>query len=340
MRYNPALDGLRAVAIALVILLHCYPRAMPSGWVGVDVFFVLSGYLITSILLREINQTGGIDWIGFYRRRLLRLTPALAVLVVFQIIRAGVSPNGQEIREATLIGASYIENWNNVFHFGPFDVMGHTWSLATEEQFYLLWPLALLFLAPRHPLVWLVGALTAMTLARAAVWDLGFSSDVWNFSPEIRPVGLILGCILAVATVRAQPWPVVGPVLLAFVFAIGFFADVSIYTSLSAPLAVSLATAGLIVCLQYPCGVGRILSLPPLRYTGKISYGLYLYHWPIFILGEHWVVHSPFHLGAIGLLVLIYACAAASYELIERPALRLKDRLGARAPRPLAVAAE
>jgi peptidoglycan/LPS O-acetylase OafA/YrhL len=134
LRYNPALDDLRAVAITLVIITHFYYPAMPGGWIGVDVFFVLSGYLITSILLREINQTGRIDWINFYRRRLLRLTPALAVLVVFQLIRAGLSPNGPEIREATLIGATYLENWNNVFQFGPFDAMAHTWSLVALER--------------------------------------------------------------------------------------------------------------------------------------------------------------------------------------------------------------
>jgi peptidoglycan/LPS O-acetylase OafA/YrhL len=147
VRYNPALDGLRAVAVTLVIATHSYHASMPGGWVGVDVFFVLSGYLITSILLRELRQTGGISMSNFYVRRLLRLTPALAVLVMFQLVRTAFSHNASEIREATLIGALYLENWNNVFQFGPHDVMGHTWSLAVEEQFYWLWPLTLLILS-------------------------------------------------------------------------------------------------------------------------------------------------------------------------------------------------
>lgn len=124
MRYNPALDGLRAFAIILVILTHSYRQAFPGGWIGVDVFFVLSGYLITSILTKEIRETGRISWGNFYARRVLQLTPALAVLAIFQFTRAAFSSNGSEIREATLIGVAYIENWNNVTQFGPFDVMG------------------------------------------------------------------------------------------------------------------------------------------------------------------------------------------------------------------------
>jgi peptidoglycan/LPS O-acetylase OafA/YrhL len=160
---------------------------------------------------------------------------------------------------------------------------------------------------------------------------------VWQFSPELRPVGLLVGCRIApIQNIKTNQ--ILAALLLSFLFAIGFFADLSIYTQLGAPLVASLATAVLIVCLQRPSAVSGILASPPLRYTGKISYGLYLYHWPIFILGEHWTVHSPFHVGAIGLVVLTYSSAAASYEFIEKPCLQLKDRLGARRM-PVAVAA-
>jgi peptidoglycan/LPS O-acetylase OafA/YrhL len=331
MRYNPALDGLRAIAVALVIATHCYEPFMPGGWVGVDVFFALSGYLITSILLSEMRQTGGVSLSNFYIRRLLRLTPALAILVVFQLARAAFSHNGSEIREATLIGALYLENWNSVFQFAPADVMGHTWSLAVEEQFYWLWPLTLLFLVKRQPIVWLTAASVAMTIARVAIWKAGYSLPIWQFSPEIRPVGLIIGCILAMIPIqRLRPNALLAPALLAALLAIGFYADSSAYTSLGAPLTASLVTAGLIGCLQHQSAVGGLLSSSPLRYTGKISYGLYLYHWPIFILGESLKIHLPFHLYAAALIALIYAAAVISYEFVEKPFLRLKDRFQGR----------
>jgi peptidoglycan/LPS O-acetylase OafA/YrhL len=119
LRYNPSLDGLRAVAILLVLIAHSFIKIFPGGWVGVDVFFVLSGYLITSILSRELAQTGRIDWRNFYWRRFLRLTPALAILVAFQLAHAALSPHGTEILEATLFAVLYLQNWNMAFGFGP-----------------------------------------------------------------------------------------------------------------------------------------------------------------------------------------------------------------------------
>jgi peptidoglycan/LPS O-acetylase OafA/YrhL len=140
VKYNPALDGLRGVAIIFVLADHS--GLLTGGLIGVDVFFVLSGYLITSILLNELRQTGEISLSNFYWRRSLRLFPALGVLVAFELLRSFVSPHGSDIREGALVAIAYLQNWNNVFHFAPGGLMGHTWSLATEEQFYLLWPLA------------------------------------------------------------------------------------------------------------------------------------------------------------------------------------------------------
>lgn len=107
MRYNPALDGVRAIAIAFVLAAHAYRPAMPGGWIGVDVFFVLSGYLITSILLDELRRTDRVSLGNFYMRRFLRLTPPLVVLALFQFARSAFSQNGSEIREATLVGVAY-----------------------------------------------------------------------------------------------------------------------------------------------------------------------------------------------------------------------------------------
>jgi peptidoglycan/LPS O-acetylase OafA/YrhL len=228
VRYNPALDGMRAIAIAFVLAAHAYRPAMPGGWIGVDVFFVLSGYLITSILLNELRRTDRISLGNFYMRRFLRLTPPLVV--------------------------------------SPFSSLYDPLSVKMARPNVLIAPGALL-------------------------------------------------------------------VLVAF----GLFAERSVFAFLIAPLAASLATGALIVCLQGPSPIARVLSLGPIRYTGKISYGLYLYHWPIFILGESVKIPTPFHLYAVALIGLIFAVAALSFEFIEKPFLKLKDRFNWRAEKSSVV---
>jgi peptidoglycan/LPS O-acetylase OafA/YrhL len=327
VRYNPALDGLRAVAIVLVLGCHTIRFAFPGGWIGVDVFFVLSGYLLTSILLHELRQTGRISLANFYLRRALRLLPALALLAIFQLVRSEFSTRGQEICVATLVGVAYLENLNNVFFWWPFDLMGHTWSLAVEERFYLLWPLTLLFLVRRSPLVWIVAAAVAMAAARFVCWRDGYAEATLQYSVGIRPVGLLVGCALAFLPIgRWRLPPVAAPAALAALLAIGLCIQ-SLSVFLIAPLATSLATAVLIIGLQHAGLTTAALALPPVRYTGRISYGLYLYHWPLFILGEKWKTHAPFHLYAVGLVTLIFVTAALSYEFVEKPILGVKGRL-------------
>jgi peptidoglycan/LPS O-acetylase OafA/YrhL len=173
---------------------------------------VLSGYLITSILLRELEQTADISMFNFYRRRFLRLTPPLLTLAAFQFAHAALSPhNGAEIVKATLIGMSYTENFNIAFPFGPGEFMKHTWSLATEEQFYLLWPLALPFIVSRRPLVWLACG-SAGRLAWS-IWLLihGATLEHIKYGADSRPIGLLVGC--ALAFIPAKRWPTIPPAL-------------------------------------------------------------------------------------------------------------------------------
>jgi peptidoglycan/LPS O-acetylase OafA/YrhL len=328
VKYNPTLDGVRALAVILVIAHHAERLWFPSGWLGVDVFFVLSGYLITCILLVELRQSGRIDLGNFYIRRFLRLTPALAVLVAFQLIRSAFSPDGHEIRMATLVGAAYLQNWNAVFDFVPADVMGHTWSLAVEEQFYWLWPLVLPLIFMKRPLLWLGGAITAMTIIRLAMWEYGLAIDgpVRFFMGE-RPIGLLIGCALAFLPIGRCPLsPITGVASIVFLAALSAFAERSAYADLATPLAASLATAIMIVCSQRQSWLTKCMSVDPLAYIGRISYGLYLYHYPLLYLGEKLKFHTPFHLYAVGLMALIVLVAALSYEFIEKPCLRLKDR--------------
>jgi peptidoglycan/LPS O-acetylase OafA/YrhL len=328
MRYNPALDGLRAVAISLVMLFHA--EIIPGGWIGVDVFFVLSGYLITSILAGELQRTGSIGLGRFYVRRALRLTPALLVLVAFQLTRSAFRADGEEIRYATLVGATYIENWNSIFHFAPFSIMGHTWSLATEEQFYLLWPLALPLVIGRRPLVWICAGIASMMATRVVL-----HGDIASltFGLYARPVGLLVGCALAMLPpARLPAWTPFAA--LCALMALGLVPE-SGWLFVAAPIIASLATAAIIVSAQSAGLLSAMLAWRPAVYVGRISYGLYLYSAPLAVLG-----HGKGAIIGTGLIGLSFIVAAVSFEIIEKPALRLKDRLGERAELQIAVAAE
>ncbi len=162
-------------------------------------------------------------------RRVLRLTPALALLVLFQFARSPFSHNPWEVREGTLIGAAYLENWNKVFEFGPQDLMGHTWSLAIEEQFYWVWPLTLLFLIKRRPLVWITAAFAAMAVARFVLWRDGYADATLQYCLLVRPVGLLVGCILAFLPIdRWRSHVLIAPGALIALLALGLFAEKSI----------------------------------------------------------------------------------------------------------------
>jgi peptidoglycan/LPS O-acetylase OafA/YrhL len=318
LRYNPALDGLRAVAIILVLATHYSSTAFPGGWIGVDVFFVLSGYLITSILLREIREKGGIDFTKFYARRAIRLMPPLLLTCLAILVISMRSSHGEDIRRYLLFTVSYLLNWKPLLPVNDsVNSMDHTWSLATEEQFYILWPLALPFIMTlRRPIVALLGATVAMTFVRFAFWhfwDFGDGEWLLKFS-LLRPVGLLVGCALAFLPLRQWRSPIA--VQSALVVGLGVMALCPIYAdSLWGPLAASLISAGLIVCLQGP----SFLAMSPLRYIGKISYGIYLYHCPIVIYGRPYTSS----LLLIGLSVIV---AALSYEFFEKPILGLKAR--------------
>jgi peptidoglycan/LPS O-acetylase OafA/YrhL len=297
----------------------------PGGWIGVDVFFVLSGYLITSILLNEIRETGAIAWGRFYWRRALRLTPPLVILAIFQFAHAAISShNAAEILTATLVGIAYIENFNLVFGFAPAEHIGHLWSLATEEQFYLLWPMSLLFIARRRPLLWLVALAISMIMARIAFWAWGGGMAHQLYGPDIRPIGLLIGCALAIR--RARLWPQL-PTALPFA-CLGIMVLISTLARTGelgaamvlAPLVSSVATAGIIMGSQQGGAISNVLSFRPAVYVGKLSYGLYLYSAPICLLGAVKGINPLILIGAS------VAVAALSYEFVEKPFLRLKDR--------------
>ena len=327
--HRPELDGLRGVAVGMVLLGHLDTGYFDQmGTAGVTVFFALSGYLITALLIDEFGRRDDVSFRHFYARRALRLMPAAAVVFAVFGIWALVD---RTINAPVLWPALYL---SDIAASARVDlgVFSHTWSLSVEEQFYLVWPLVFV-------LAWRRSARTAlrMTLAGvAASWlcvvviaivsDRATSPQM-SFGPHTNAYALLAGCALAiVGTMRHVPvgrltFPAAIVIVAAGLKLVGGDAICVVVMPVCA-----LATVVLIAGLADHDGWLRsALGLAPLRWVGRISYGLYLWHFPIFLVFRYRLGVS-FPLRAAILVGLSIAVAAASHQWIERPFLRLKDR--------------
>ena len=346
LRYEPALDGVRALAVLAVIGYHARVGWLRGGFVGVDVFFVLSGYLITALLLAEHSQTGRIDVGAFYARRARRLLPALLLLLLgIAAYSAFVAYSGDRgaIRTDVLASLIYMQNWHLVWsgtsYFTAFAApspLRHLWSLAIEEQFYILWPATLLVLLRvvkgRRGL--LLGSLSLGALASAVLMARTFHSSLdpsrAYYGTDTRAHELLVGAVLAVLLSRSRPQtarvrrrvPAAGLLAAAGLLLVASrVSDTSAWLYRGGFLAIAVATAAVVATITLaPRGVmSRILSVAPLRATGRISYGLYLWHWPVLL----WL--DPDRTGLqgpalLGLRVAVtFAIATASYVFVERP---------------------
>jgi peptidoglycan/LPS O-acetylase OafA/YrhL len=346
--YRPALDGVRAVAVVAVIAYHV-TSVLPAGFLGVDVFFVLSGYLITTLLLRERLAHGRVRFAEFWARRARRLLPAaLLLLAVTALVTAYDAPVATfDERRADLISTLlYAANWHFIAtdqsYFATFagvSPLRHMWSLAIEEQFYVAWPLivAAAMTSPtarRDPAklaLWVLAAAVASAVLMAAMYDAENPSRSY-FGTDTRAHALLVGCVLAVV-VAARPqllaapaarklaeraWPiVVGLLAAAFVT----FSDQGGVYYHGGSLLFALAVAALLWVVEAaPRSVlAALLSTAPFRWVGMTSYGLYLWHWPILVwIGDPRAGFDPLstQVAEIGLTV---TAAAASFYLLERP---------------------
>jgi len=294
LRHIDALDGLRGVAIALVLALHSgYGPHFLGGGLGVDVFFVLSGYLITSLLLNEYERTGRVSLRSFYLRRVFRLYPALLMMVLAAGVLYADLP-GHTIfawAKAAVVILLYVANFATAFsHNGSLvDGLGHTWTLALEEQFYIVWPLVLIG-SLRSGKRWIPYTLLALAAAVSIVSNHHDGPPIGGipqayFRPEAHDIGLVFGCAAAlllrhdwwrrVATRRAVGWSGAA-VLVAAVVSAGH-SHVA-YLTESVPigsLAVAVMIAGIVSNRAHP--LNRLLAWSPLRWLGLISYGVYVY---------------------------------------------------------------
>lgn len=354
--FRADIEGLRGIAVALVVLFHA-GLAMPGGFIGVDVFFVVSGYLITGLLVREFERSGGISFSNFYARRIRRLLPAatVVILVVLAASLVVVGPLDQPtvMRDGAASALSIanirfaLADGNYFATIGQPSPFLHFWSLSVEEQFYLVWP-ALLLIVSRGGRR-RVGMVLAVVLVGSFALNVVFTgmASAWAFySLPTRAWQLALGGLLVVAgTASARPTRVavglagwVG--LVGLVVAAMVFDDRTPYPGIAA-LAPALAAAALIASGGVRWGAGALLTIPPVRFLGRISYSLYLWHWPILVLAPL-ALGTAFPVeGRVGLVVATVAIAWLSWRFVEEPFHhgRISVRLGRRPAIATGVAA-
>jgi peptidoglycan/LPS O-acetylase OafA/YrhL len=367
LRYLPALDGLRAFAVIGVLCYHGGLDWAQGGFLGVDLFFVLSGFLITTLLLREREHTGGIALGPFWLRRARRLLPALLLLLVLVVTYALVFAAPEELRTIrgdALASLGYVANWRFIFtdgsYFAQFQApspLRHVWSLAIEEQFYLLWPLIVVGVlkltsmkrdgairwtadTPAAPsanrslrvLTCVTGAMLAGSVAlMALMYEPGRDPSRVYYGTDTRAQSLLVGALLAmlmlhrpVVNARAgrialQIGSVVAAIGLAAMWTlVGDRADL-LYTGgfLLEAVLVAVVIAAVVQPRRGPLAV--LLSIAWIRWVGRVSYGVYLYHWPVYVaLDESRVGLDGYALFAVRVAVTL-VIAALSYYLLEIP---------------------
>jgi peptidoglycan/LPS O-acetylase OafA/YrhL len=356
-RRLPGLDGLRAIAVIGVLLYHAGVGFVPGGFLGVDLFFVISGFLITSLLLGEAKAAGRLSLPQFYLRRARRLLPALvvmlAVVAVFMAIFAAADLGQARGDIAAALG--YVSNWWYVLHHRSYFIAAgrpspfqHLWSLAVEEQFYLIWPAVLVALvATRARLRWVTGVALAAAIG-SAFWmrvlavrgNVPFDTDSSRlyFGTDTHASALLLGAAAAAVMaglaarldrgiavgVRAA-WDVVGvAALVAVCWSMHAFDYYRPGLYRGGFLAFAAVGVVVVVTASAPGGwLGRALDVPPMRWIGERSYGLYLWHWPVFVYtrpGLDWSLHGPAALAVR--LAIVALLTELSYRFVEVPLRR------------------
>ncbi len=339
--YQPALDGVRALAVSAVLLFHGGVRGFGGGYLGVSVFFTLSGYLITSLLMHEHQVSGRIDLPTFYSRRLRRLLPASATCLLGVVVLAAFTDVFEAVASlrAHVIGSLFqVANWVLLAGGGSYqDLLAqtngtaspleHFWSLAIEEQFYWIWPPLMAFVLARvaqrrSRVVW-IGLITAVSMAAAPVIAQVWGPDAAYWSTPARIGEILVGAFVAVALYGRSVgvrWQVLAPLALV---ALG--AATVLFPSSSGPAyegalpLVAVVSGALLVGLQPDGPVRRAMAIAPLVWLGRISYGVYLFHWPIYVLFDAERTGLDGSLLLAVRLAITMVVSVVSYRLIELP---------------------
>jgi peptidoglycan/LPS O-acetylase OafA/YrhL len=356
--FRPDLEGLRAVAVVLVLLFHAHLPGFGGGYIGVDVFFVLSGFLITGLIVRELQRTGTVSLVSFYARRARRLLPAAALALVATVVASAIFLPPLRVPGVAGDGAAaalYASNMRFAIQATDYlqaeldpSPLLHYWSLGVEEQFYLFWP-AFLLLVARVGRGSLRSLATAIALVGAGSLVLSIVltgiSEPWAFyTLPARAWELALGALLALAAVRGLALPRVGGVAAGWL-GVGCIVLAGVVFDIGTPFpgtAALLPTMGAALVIasglhSQDAGVSPILGLGPFRWLGRISYSLYLWHWPIIVIPAA-ALQTDLPLPVrVGLALLAVPVAAASQRWVEDP-IRHGRFVGLRPRRTLAFA--
>ncbi|KAE8763152.1 acyltransferase family protein [Georgenia thermotolerans] len=361
------LDGLRALAVTAVLVYHLRPASLPGGFLGVDVFFVVSGFLITTLLLRELRARGRLDLPRFWVRRVRRLVPALVAVVLVTIPLAWLADTDLlvGIGRQTLGALTFSTNWVEVaagtsyFTATAPQLFVNFWSLAVEEQFYLLWPLLLAAVvaassSARHRALAALAAAVVSAVLMAVLYVPGEDATRVYYGTDTHLFGLMIGAALAFAWAAPGGGPLAAPAwrrrrglvaagaLVGLLLLMLTLRQASPLTFRGGILLGSVLSAALVAALLGPpTRFQRLMRLRPLEWLGRRSYSVYLWHWPVILIADavvptaydsaaHWVLRAA----AVGVTL---GAAALSFRLVEEPVRRLGFRACVRRARALLV---
>ena len=324
-RYRHEIDGLRAIAVLAVILNHLHEDWLPGGFLGVDVFFVISGYVITASIEGRAGTGLGPFLKAFYRRRVQRLAPALVCCIALTGLLTCLfvnNPASSLITGATaLVGVSNLyllgESTNYFSADASYNTFLQTWSLGVEEQFYLCFPVLAWWLFQRQgkagarPMLPVLSALSLISLLGYIHGSLHNPAGAYFLTP-LRLWELLTGALVQQGALRRLPLPAIAPAGL-LILSFGLNSD----PPFASTVLTVAATALLLPALQPPSGVKRVLSLPALRHLGRLSYSLYLWHWSVICLARWTIGLEGWRLPL--LLLVMVGCAEASYRWVETP---------------------
>ncbi len=332
--YRPDIDGLRGIAVLAVVLFHAGLPGIPGGFVGVDIFFVISGYLITSIILAE-HAEGRFSYLRFYERRARRILPALYTVIAVTLAAcwhmqtpAEFVDSAQQAVAAVLFAAN-VYFWASTDYFSTaaeFKPLLHTWSLGVEEQFYLLFPAFAMLLAQRGLLVRLGLVLLLVSLA-ACVYTTATAEVAAFYLLPFRAWQLLCGALLAATPRFAEAW---GPSVLnglalcaalLLLLPLALFDEDTLFPGIAAAAPTCGAALAILVGLRRPRSwLPRLLAWAPLRGLGLISYSVYLWHWPVLAALRTWHASTELPLGSAGIgVVASLVLGYVSWRYVERP---------------------
>ena len=378
-RRLPGLDGLRGIAVLSVIIYHADVSMLVGGFLGVDVFFVLSGFLITTLLIDELTQTNTVDRARFYMRRIRRLMPALFLVLFFSVLVSGlfVLDAAYHVRRDLPWAITFVLNWSYLFFEQSYFVnisrpplLQHLWSLSVEEQFYVIWPILLIALYKVK-----IGRITPRAKIFIASSTLAIASTAWMihlsvtngfpipndpsrvyFGTDTHAMGLLVGCAAAALwrsdrlSVRLTPDRAAAMNGIGFISIAGlayfflFVSELNEFLYRGGFLVLSILTALLVVVAAHPgLKFGTLLGNPVLKWFGDRSYGIYLWHWPIFVLMRSGIdIQWPEPIAFIVKVAIVLVISDLSYRFVEMPirqgaiGSRLQIWRAAGVPRPKA----